>query len=59
MFGLGDIVARKGSGRRAMVVDLDGPLVTVAWRLTSGVVCESVVWASALVLIRRPVASRG
>ena len=60
MFGVGDIVARAGHGRLAMVVAIDGPVITVAWRLASGEIREGLASASALVLIRRPKdASRG
>lgn len=44
----------------AMVVAIDGPVITVAWRLASGEIREGLASASALVLIRRPTdASRG
>lgn len=52
MFGLGDIVAKAGSGRRMMVVDTGLGVVTCAWKLASGRVEEKVYRASALVLIR-------
>ena len=42
------------------VVAIDGPVITVAWRLASGEIREGLASASSLVLIRRPKdASRG
>lgn len=52
MFVLGDIVAMAGRALGVMVVDIDGPMITVAWRSGPRTVCERVVHASALIRLK-------
>lgn len=52
MFGLGDIVSRAGSSRRLLVVDIEGSIVWVAWRV-DGLPRETQIHGSALVLVQK------